>query len=72
MVQQTLSKAKQSSNDFVRSMASQMYGKFERYWFKYSVILAIVVVLDPQYKIQFVEFSYSKLYGPVSTESAGS
>lgn len=45
-----------------------MYGKFDKYWSDYSVILSLAVILDPRYKIQFVEFCYTKLYGPGSIE----
>lgn len=69
MFQQTLTKAKQSPNDFVRSMAGQMYYKFEKYWAEYSLILAIAEILDLRHKIQFVEFCYTKLYGPGSIKS---
>lgn len=50
--------------------ANRMYSKFEKYWSEYSTILAIAVTLDPRYKIQFVDFCYSKLYGPGSTEGS--
>lgn len=45
----------QSSNAFVSSMVGRMYSKFEKYWCEYNIILAIVVILDPRYKVQFVE-----------------
>ena len=37
--------------------------KFEKYWKQYNIILAIAIILDPRFKIHFVEFSYNKLYG---------
>ena len=42
--------------------------KFEKYWSEYSLILAIAVILDPRYKIQFVEWAYTKLHGKDSYE----
>ena len=42
--------------------------KFEKYWSKYSLILAIAVILDPRYKIQFVEWTYTKFHGKDSYE----
>nr|KAJ0220781.1 hypothetical protein LSAT_V11C200088940 [Lactuca sativa] len=42
--------------------------KEEMYWSEYSVILAMVAVLDPRYKIQYAEFIYKKLYGSKSFE----
>ena len=35
---------------------------------KYSVILSIAIILDPRYKIRFVDWAYSKLYGSDSYE----
>ena len=35
----------------------------KRYWDCYSVILSFAVILDPRYKLQFVEYGYVKLYG---------
>ncbi|KAI0522399.1 hypothetical protein KFK09_004778 [Dendrobium nobile] len=43
-------------------MAAGMIVKFEKYWSGFSVILAIAVILDPQYKFAFVEWCYRKLY----------
>ena len=54
---------------FLSLMTTQLNTKFEKYWVEYNVILAIVDVLDPRYKIQFVEFSYRILYDK-SLESA--
>jgi hypothetical protein len=40
-----------------------MKAKFGKYWNSYSVILSIAVILDPRYKLQFVEYCYVKLFG---------
>ncbi|XVE57906.1 hypothetical protein DITRI_Ditri04bG0127900 [Diplodiscus trichospermus] len=54
-------------------MAKMMLDKFDKYWSEFSliltiaVILAIAVILDPRYKLQFVNWSYKKLYGNDST-----
>ncbi|XP_070660473.1 zinc finger BED domain-containing protein DAYSLEEPER-like [Malus domestica] len=55
-------------DDFMRRMGSYMNLKFEKYWSEYSLILAIAVILDPRYKLQFVEWGYDKLYGKESRE----
>ncbi|KAM3320331.1 zinc finger BED domain-containing protein DAYSLEEPER-like [Capsicum chacoense] len=49
-------------------MATLMLRKFKKYWRSYSMILSIAIVLDPQYKMKFVKFCFSKI-DPV-TENA--
>ena len=68
LIQLNLSEEMKSSDVFMRRMAHQMFGKFDKYWSEYSLVLAIAVIFDPRYKIQFVEFSYKKLYGDESFE----
>ena len=46
----------------MRRIAEQMLVKFEKYWSEFSVMLAIAVIMDPRYKLQFVDFCYQKLY----------
>ncbi|KAG6506766.1 hypothetical protein ZIOFF_032095 [Zingiber officinale] len=68
LVQLTISQALQSSNDFMRSMANRMFHKFDKYWKDYNILFVIVVIVDPRFKMQFVEFCYNKLYGHGSNE----
>ena len=49
-------------------MASQMWEKFQKYWSEFNVTLAIACVLDPRYKLEFIDYSYKKLYGDLSLE----
>ena len=44
-------------------MATKMISKFEKYWFEFSDPLAIVVILDPRYKLYLVNYYYTKIYG---------
>ncbi|XP_026397537.1 zinc finger BED domain-containing protein DAYSLEEPER-like isoform X1 [Papaver somniferum] len=43
-------------------MVKEMQAKFDSYWKELSPILAMAVVLDPTSKMNFVKFTYSKLY----------
>ncbi|XP_057971353.1 zinc finger BED domain-containing protein DAYSLEEPER-like isoform X2 [Malania oleifera] len=56
----TLDNATLGDDVFLRNVASQMQGKFDKYWSDYSKILAMAVILDPCFKIQFVFPSASK------------
>ncbi|KAL0004660.1 hypothetical protein SO802_012221 [Lithocarpus litseifolius] len=59
----TLKKESDSGDEYMRKMADQMLVKFEKYWIEFSVVLAIAVVLDPRYKLPFIDWCYQKLYG---------
>ena len=69
MVQFTLKEKMESSDNFMRRMTTQMYAKFTKYWSEFSLTLAITVVLDPYFQMQFFEFSYMKLYGSGNIET---
>ena len=68
LIQHTLKEALTDNDSFMTIMGSHMHAKFDKYWSKYSVILSIAIILDPRYKIQFVDWAYSKLYGGDSYE----
>uniref|UniRef100_A0A2N9GVG1 hAT-like transposase RNase-H fold domain-containing protein n=1 Tax=Fagus sylvatica TaxID=28930 RepID=A0A2N9GVG1_FAGSY len=58
-----LSPGNESEDEYMRRMVKQMLVKFEKYWSEFSVVLTIAVILDPRYKLRFVDFCYQKLYG---------
>ncbi|KAK9187258.1 hypothetical protein WN944_018650 [Citrus x changshan-huyou] len=57
-----------SEDVYMKTMAQKMIEKFEKYWYDFCTILAIAVILDPRYKIAFIEFAYNKAYGQNSEE----
>ncbi|XP_062099771.1 zinc finger BED domain-containing protein RICESLEEPER 2-like [Humulus lupulus] len=59
----SLKTAKESDDSYLSSMGSLMIEKFEKYWKDFSIILTIAVVLDPRYKLNFVDYAYTKVYG---------
>ena len=63
----TLKKESDSEDEYMRKMADQMLVKFKKYWIEFSVVLAITVVLDPRYKLPFVDWCYQKFYGYASS-----
>ncbi|XP_074287835.1 zinc finger BED domain-containing protein RICESLEEPER 3-like [Silene latifolia] len=54
-----------SPPSFLSTMVIDMHEKFNKYWSEYSLILSCAAVLDPRFKLERVEYCYSKLYGNV-------
>ena len=64
----TLKRHSEGEDDYMKRMCCKMLAKFEKYYSEFNVLLAIAVILDPRYKLHFVDFSYTKLYGECSIE----
>ncbi|KAL5548378.1 hypothetical protein UlMin_003609 [Ulmus minor] len=58
-------------SDFVeiRTVAAAMVDKFEKYWLDIHGILALAVVLDPRYKMDLVDFQFTRIYGKEKAQS---
>lgn len=52
----------------MKDIGKRMLEKFLKYWSNFCTILIIAVILDPHYKLQFVEWAYKKVYGDGSNE----
>ncbi|KAL5555828.1 hypothetical protein UlMin_038064 [Ulmus minor] len=52
-------------SDFIeiRTVAAAMVDKFEKYWLDIHGILGLAVVLDPRYKMDLVDFQFTRIYG---------
>ncbi|KAG8383394.1 hypothetical protein BUALT_Bualt04G0007900 [Buddleja alternifolia] len=46
-----------------KHMAGPMKIKFDKYWDKCCLVLAVAVVFDPRYKMSLVKFYYTRIYG---------
>uniref|UniRef100_A0A6M2EM71 BED-type domain-containing protein n=1 Tax=Populus davidiana TaxID=266767 RepID=A0A6M2EM71_9ROSI len=55
-------------DDFLSSMASKMKAKFDNYWSKCSLALAVAAILDPRFKMKLVEYYYSQIYGSTALD----
>ncbi|XP_028108875.1 zinc finger BED domain-containing protein RICESLEEPER 1-like [Camellia sinensis] len=64
----TISQWLSCSIEVVRSMASKMLGKFDKYWVIIHGLIGVAVVLDPRYKLNVLEFYFDKLYGATAEE----
>ncbi|XP_021290108.1 zinc finger BED domain-containing protein RICESLEEPER 2-like [Herrania umbratica] len=62
-VHSRLSDMVRGPENFMTCMVKEMQSKFNQYWSEYNLILSCAAILDPRYKIKFVEYCYTKLYG---------
>ncbi|KAL3503069.1 hypothetical protein ACH5RR_037518 [Cinchona calisaya] len=50
-------------DDFLSSIAMKMKTKFDKYWQKCNLVVAIAAILDPRFKMKLVEYYYPQIYG---------
>ncbi|KAK8320357.1 hypothetical protein V6Z12_A12G031900 [Gossypium hirsutum] len=48
---------------FLTPMVKQMQEKFNKYWAEYSLILSCAAILDPRYKLNYVQHCFTTIYG---------
>ena len=58
-----LNKWYKDSDDLISSFAARMRSKFEEYWERCSLGLAVAAVLDPRFKLKLVEYYYALIFG---------
>ncbi|KAG4137558.1 hypothetical protein ERO13_D07G078850v2 [Gossypium hirsutum] len=51
------------SYSFLTPMVKQMQEKFNKYWAEYSLILSCAAILDPRYKLNYVQYCFNTIYG---------
>nr|GEV15745.1 hypothetical protein [Tanacetum cinerariifolium] len=52
-----------SSIEVIQKMASKMLEKFNKYWSVISRVIGMATILDPRYKMKFLELLLPKIYG---------
>uniref|UniRef100_A0A803LR51 Retrotransposon gag domain-containing protein n=1 Tax=Chenopodium quinoa TaxID=63459 RepID=A0A803LR51_CHEQI len=57
--------AEKGTCDYLKEMVKPMLEKFDKYWSDYNLYLSCATILDLRYKVKFVEYCFSKLYGSV-------
>ncbi|XP_061369850.1 zinc finger BED domain-containing protein RICESLEEPER 1-like isoform X1 [Gastrolobium bilobum] len=55
-----------NSDEHISSLALRMRSKFDEYWEKCSLGLAVATMLDPRFKMKLVEYYYPQIYGSTS------
>ncbi|XP_042065979.1 zinc finger BED domain-containing protein RICESLEEPER 1-like isoform X2 [Salvia splendens] len=57
-----------SPDDFLSSVALKMKDRFDTYWSKCSLGLAIAAILDPRFKMKLVEYYYGQIYASTAPD----
>ena len=60
-----LVKWSESPDSILNEMASRMKIKFDKYWDtleKHNKLMYVVIVLDPRFKLKYVEYCFHKIY----------
>ena len=61
-IQSHITLAMQDESSILHGVAFEMNEKFQKYWDDYSLILSFAIILDPRYKLKFVEYVFRKIY----------
>ncbi|MBA0762760.1 hypothetical protein Gotri_012332 [Gossypium trilobum] len=49
-------------HSFLTPMVKQMQEKFNTYWVEYLLILPCAAILDPRYKLNYVQYCFTTIY----------
>ncbi|KAL5582606.1 hypothetical protein UlMin_015048 [Ulmus minor] len=52
-----------NEDDYISCLAATMRSRFEEYWERCSLGLAVSAMLDPRFKMKLVEYYYAQIYG---------
>jgi hypothetical protein len=61
-IRDVLDKKCRYENIYIRTMAQKMNLKFEKYWGKCNLLMAVGAILDPRFKMKLVQFCFPKIY----------
>ncbi|CAA7031868.1 unnamed protein product [Microthlaspi erraticum] len=57
-----------NQDEFVSSLAVNMRKRFDEFWDKNNLVLAIATILDPRFKMKLVEYYYTLFYDSSASE----
>ncbi|XP_057726375.1 zinc finger BED domain-containing protein RICESLEEPER 2-like [Arachis stenosperma] len=55
-----------NSDEYISSLALRLRSKFDEYWEKCSLGLAVAAMLDPRFKMKLLDYYYPQIYGSMS------
>jgi len=55
-------KGKNSKDTYLKKMGAAMLHKFDKYWEVKNNVMVIATILDPRFKMRYIEFYFSQLY----------
>ncbi|KAL4396127.1 zinc finger BED domain-containing protein RICESLEEPER 2 [Arachis hypogaea] len=55
-----------NSDECISSLALRLRSKFDEYWEKCSLGLAVAAMLDPRFKMKLLDYYYPQIYGSMS------
>ncbi|KAK9714309.1 hypothetical protein RND81_06G085400 [Saponaria officinalis] len=62
-IQCSLSEVENGEHEYLANMVKLMQKKFDKYWNRYNLLFSCACILDPRYKMKFVEYCFTTLYG---------
>lgn len=68
MVHCRMTEIAKGPNSFLAHAVKAMQAKFDDFWSENNLILSCAAILDPRYKVKFVEYCYMKLFSPADCE----
>jgi len=63
-----LLKAKNSDDPYLKKMGAAMLDKFDKYWEEKNNVMVIATILDPKFKMRYIQFYFNWLYGSSRSE----
>ena len=49
-------------NEYIRLMVAKISDKFDKYWDESNMLMALIAVLDPRYKMKLINFCFPIIY----------
>ncbi|KAF7812865.1 putative AC transposase [Senna tora] len=61
-LREAIGKWMESTDATIKDMTTKVLSKFDKYWGVASIVMAVVVILDPRYKLKVVEYYFPRIY----------